>query len=685
MSRTYTIRRHAPVDYAADYARELNDEQYRVVTAGEGPILVIAGAGSGKTRTVTYRVARLIESGVPPSRILLATFTNKAAREMLGRVESVSKSDVRKVWGGTFHSIANRLLRRHAVALGYQHNFTILDNEDSNDLIDISINLSGIDLKSRRFPKAGVLSDVLRSASNRDISVRECVKTYYAQFDRLAREIEYVAEIYRQQKLERNSMDYDDLLVNWKRLMVEQPEIADHWTDHFEHILVDEYQDTNKLQAEIVDLLARKHRNIMVVGDDAQSIFGWRGAHFANIYTFKERYADAQEFHLELNYRSRPEIVMLANASIRNNRRQFPKSLQSVRDSAGAAPALVPLLAVDQQAAFVASRTLELREDGVPLSEIAVLYRSHWQSMELQIELMRRGIPYVVRSGVRFFEQAHIKDVLAYLRVINNPRDELAWKRVLKLIPHIGARTTAKLLDWIKQEDDPLEAVRRPDFVPHPRAAAGWKNFVGLLWRLTSSDHLERPWSQIETVLACGYREHLENEYQNAEMRTEDLHQLSNYATGFDSTETFLSELALINTERFSPPGGTAGEDVIKGSDDDEEKMVLSSIHQAKGLEWRAVFLIWAADGKFPSARSLRDPDLEEEERRLFYVAATRAKDELYVCYPLAYSDYNRRTVIQKPSRFVTEVPRQLFEVWKVREETLAADAQPVSDRGPVN
>lgn len=688
MTRSYTIKRHDPPALSVEYARALNDEQYRVVSAGEGPMLVIAGAGSGKTRTVTYRVARLIESGVAPGRILLATFTNKAAREMLGRVDGIVKTDVRKVWGGTFHSVANRILRRHAATLGYYPNFSILDNEDANDLIDLSVQQSGIDLKSRRFPKAGVLSDIIRTASSRDIEVRECVKTYYSQFDRLSREIEYVASIYQQEKVNRNSMDYDDLLMNWKRLMAEQPEVAEYWSDQFQHILVDEYQDTNKLQAEIIDLLAQKHRNIMVVGDDAQSIFGWRGAHFANIYQFKERYPDAREFHLELNYRSRPEIIMLANASIRNNRRQFPKALEAIRDSSGCPPALVPLQAVEQQAAFIASRALELRDDGVPLSQMAVLYRSHWQSMELQIELMRRGIPYVIRSGVRFFEQAHIKDVLAYLRLISNPRDELAWKRVLKLVPHVGARTTAKLLDWIKESDDPLEEMRRPGFIPTPKAAAGWRDFTGLLWRLTSPDSLNRPAAQIETILACGYREHLDAQYQNAETRAEDLRQLSNYASAFDSTETFLSELALINTERFNAPGATTAEDVVKGAEDEEEeKMILSSIHQAKGLEWRAVFIIWAADGKFPSARSLRDPDLEEEERRLFYVATTRAKDELYVCYPIAYFDYNRRTVIQKPSRFVTEVPRQLFEIWNVREETLSSlpDSAGGSQNGHIN
>jgi DNA helicase-2/ATP-dependent DNA helicase PcrA len=610
---------------------------------------------------------------VHPSQILLATFTNKAAREMLHRVEGLVHSDVRKVWGGTFHSIANRILRRHAAALGFSHDFTILDSEDARDMLDLAIEGSGIDLKARRFPKASVLYDVLSFANNRSLIPSDCINQFYPYLAPHAREIEHVAAIYRQRKLERNSMDYDDLLLNWKRLLVENPEIADYWTARFEHVLVDEYQDTNKLQAEIVDLLASRHRNIMVVGDDAQSIFAWRGAHFANIYGFKERYPDAREYHLETNYRSRPEIVMLANASIRNNRNQFPKSLQAVRDSAGGGPALVPVHSVDQQASFVASRVLELRQEGVPLDQIAVLYRSHWQSLELQIELVRRDIPYVVRSGVRFFEQAHIKDVLAYLRVVTNPRDELAWKRVLRLIPQIGAQRANRIWEQLSQSENPLDLARDARFVPSRRAAAAWREFAGLLWRLSgpASDH--KPSTMIDTVVACGYQEHLRTEYENADMRAEDLHQLALYATTFESTEGFLSDLALINTERFSPPGPTAAEDVVRGADENE-KLVLSSIHQAKGLEWRAVFLIWAADGKFPSSRSLYDPDAEEEERRLFYVATTRARDELYCCYPLIQLGQGRRVIVQKPSRFITEVPRRLFEVWSVKEEAFGID-----------
>jgi DNA helicase-2/ATP-dependent DNA helicase PcrA len=593
---------------------------------------------------------------------------------MLQRVEGLVRTDVRRIWGGTFHSIANRVLRRHAESLGYKPNFSILDSEDAKDLIEASIQESGIDTRQRRFPKAEVVADIISMANNRDVPICDTIVQYHPHFEPLSTQIVRVDRIYQSRKLERNAMDYDDLLINWKRLLVEKPEIADYWADQFEHILVDEYQDTNKIQAEIVDLLAVRHKNAMVVGDDAQSIFGWRGAHFANMYTFKERYPDASEYRLETNYRSRPEIVLLANASIKNNWKQLPKNLRPVRSSAGVSPALVPVETVEQQAAFVAGRVLELRED-VPLSEMAVLYRSHWHALELQLELVRRGIPYVIRSGVRFFEQAHIKDVISYLRLITNPHDELAWKRVLKLIPQVGAAAASRIWERLAWAEDPLAMIRKTDFDPGLRAADGWRDFVRLLLLLVDPDNADRPSSQISLVLANGYEEYLQNTYENADLRAEDLRQLSIYAGGFESTEQFLSELALINTERFGAPQGTTAEDVIMGGDEDE-KLILSSIHQAKGLEWRAVFLIWAADGKLPSARSLRDAESEEEERRLFYVAITRAKDELYVCYPLIVADYNRQTVIQKPSRFVTEVPPELFEIWSVEEESIGPATQ---------
>ncbi|HQR36788.1 MAG TPA: ATP-dependent helicase [Blastocatellia bacterium] len=666
--KRYTIKRELQTQYAVDYARALNEEQYRVVASGLGPKLVIAGAGSGKTRTVTYRVARLIESGVPGSRILVVTFTNRAAREMLGRVESLVRGDVRRVWGGTFHSVANRLLRRHAESLGYSANYTILDSEDAADLVDTAVDEAAIDTRARRFPKAAVLRDIFSYATNTGQSIGAVLAIAYPYFEPLASQIERVEYLYQQRKRERNSMDYDDLLVNWRRLMLENAEVSRAISDQFQHVLVDEYQDTNTLQAEIVDLVAAAHRNLMVVGDDAQSIYGWRGAHIGNMLTFGKRYPDAEEYRLESNYRSTPEILTLANASIAQNRAQLPKQLRAIRPASGYEPALVPLRDAEQQAAFVASRVLELRDEGMPLSEVSVLYRSHWHALELQLELSRRNIPYSIRSGLRFFEQAHIKDVISYLRLVVNPRDELAWKRVLRLIPRVGARTAARIWERLAIAENPLALVRAGTVESAP-AGDGWARFAALVGALIAPGVAGDPAKQIETILQRGYLDHLQGSYENADAREEDLRQLARFATQFDSTEAFLSDLALVNTERFGEPGGTAGEDIVEGADEDE-RLVLSSIHQAKGLEWRAVFVIWASDGRFPSARSLRTADSEEEERRLFYVAITRARDQLAVCYPLTVVERTRETVIQKPSRFVTEVSPALFQVWEIDEQT---------------
>ena len=690
MTKRYVIKRPGGAqlpDRLARYREELNDEQFAVATAPAGSALVIAGAGSGKTRAITYRVAYLIEQGVAPARIMLATFTNRAAREMLRRVESLTggSTDVaRRVWGGTFHRIANLILRRHAESIGYTANFSILDTEDAKDFLGVCVDEAGVDTKARRFPKSEVLQDIISFATNTDTPIAEVVPRRYPYFEPLSQQITRVDRLYMERKRERNVMDYDDLLLNWKRLLEEKDEIARLYQEQFEHVLVDEYQDTNKLQAEIVDLLAVKHRNVMVVGDDAQSIFAFRGASVEGIYEFPKRYPEARTYKLETNYRSTPEILAVANVSIASNRRQFTKTLRAARPSLGLEPALVPCRDADQQAAFIASRILELRDEGIALSETAVLYRSHYHSLELQLELTRRGIPYRVRSGTRFFEQAHIKDVIAYLRLTANPRDEMAWKRVLRLIPNVGVATANRVWERISFAPDPLALVLKGDAdAAAARRGTGWREFRALLEELVREEVRASPARQIETILARGYESYLENSYENAEARLEDLRQLAHYSARFASAEEFLAELALLSTERYGAPQGVTGEDVVEGGDEDE-MLTLTSVHQAKGLEWRAVFIIWAADGKFPSPRSLRDAEGEEEERRLWYVALTRAQDQLYIAYPLMVTDYaSRQTVLQRPSRFVTEVPPELYEIWSLEEErapALNAPATPALD-----
>ena len=628
------------------YDKELNREQLRVVMEEGGPLLVISGAGSGKTRTLTYRVARLVESGVPPERILLATFTNKAARSMLMRVETLIGRAIGGLWGGTFHHCAHLTLRKHAHCLDYTRNFSILDSEDARQLINTCITETGIDNKADKFPRGDVIGDMISLAVNTETLFFDVIISRYPFFSHRAEEIAAVAERYRMRKKELDMMDFDDLLFNWRELLLKFPDIREAYASRFLQILVDEYQDTNRLQADIMDLLASGHRNLMVVGDDSQSIYSFRGANYENIMRFPDRYPDCRIFKLETNYRSTPEILHLANLSITNNENQFQKTLLAVREG-GVRPVLVPARNVLQQADFVAQRILELHRSGIPLGEMAVLYRAHYHSMEIQMELTRRGIPFEIRSGIRFFEQAHIKDVTGYLRILVNPRDELAWKRILGLYTKIGKATAEKIWRYVSALSNPHAAVSTADFhrCSTKGAVPGLSRFQETFCTLNSSGSASPP-ELIDIILKNGYLDILREKYTDAASREEDLLQLANFASRFSSLEDFLSELALLTgiTEESRPERST------------EDSVVLSSIHQAKGLEWMAVFMVWCSEGMMPLARALKEPGGAEEERRLFYVAVTRAKDELYICYPL--TDYARGMghLPVSPSRFIMEL-----------------------------
>ncbi len=618
--------------------------------ADGGPMLVIAGAGSGKTRTLTYRVARLIESGAGPERILLATFTNKAAREMLSRVERLTSLDISRLWGGTFHRIANRILRRQGHLLGYGPHYTILDADDVRQLLNSCISELGIDVKGEKFPRADLLADILSFHVNTGESLERTVARKYPFFRFRIDEIRGVASLYGKKKRAMNLMDFDDLLSNCLRLLKEEPRLLDAYAEQFVHILVDEYQDTNALQAEILDLLSSRHRNLMVVGDDSQSIYSFRGADFNNILRFPERYPDAKLFKLETNYRSTPEILELANLSIINNREQFQKELRAVRRE-GVKPVCVPLRHPSQQAHFVCQRILELILEGIPLQEIAVLYRAHHHSMELQMEMTRRGIPYEVRSGIRFFEQAHIKDVTAFLRLLVNPHDETAWKRVLLLYDRIGKTTADRVWRWLSRTSDPLSAVRSaPEEGVLPKVAReGFGRFLATLEGLSDPAIGRSPGACIEAVLEAFYRDHLRMSYPDSAAREEDLSHLALFSARFEDLESFLGELALLTSM-------TEDYEEHRPRREGEGRVVLSSIHQAKGLEWTAVFIIGCAEGMMPLSRALQEPGGEEEERRLFYVGSTRAKDHLYLCCPLM--DYGRGVgyTVLKTSRFIEEL-----------------------------
>jgi DNA helicase-2/ATP-dependent DNA helicase PcrA len=629
-----------------DYEKDLNPEQLSVVLEEGGPLLVIAGAGSGKTRTLTYRVARLMESGVPPDRILLATFTNKAARSMLMRVEALIGREIGGLWGGTFHHCAHLTLRAHAPRLDYGRNFSILDSEDARQLINTCIAETGVDAKADKFPRGDVIGDMISLAVNTETPFLDVITSRYPFFSHRSEEIAAVAARYSKRKMELNMMDFDDLLFNWRELLLKFPDVREAYAGRFLQVLVDEYQDTNRLQAEIMDLLASRHRNLMVVGDDSQSIYSFRGANYENIMRFPDRYPNCRIFKLETNYRSTPEILHLANLSITNNENQFQKTLRAVRER-GIRPVLIPARNVLQQADFAAQRIIELHRSGILLGEMAVLYRAHYHSMEIQMELTRRGIPFEIRSGIRFFEQAHIKDVTGYLRILVNPRDELAWKRVLGLYPKIGKATTEKVWRYVSAFSDPQAAVLTGDFkgCAAKGAIAGLSRFQKTFCTLQDAGS-DSPPELIDIILRNGYRDLLQERYADAASREEDLLQLANFSSRFSTLEDFLSELALLTgiTEENRP------EEIV------EDRVVLSSIHQAKGLEWTAVFMVWCSEGMMPLSRALKEPGGEEEERRLFYVAATRAKDHLYLCYPL--TDYARGmgNLPVSPSRFILEL-----------------------------
>ncbi|MCX7857639.1 MAG: ATP-dependent helicase [Deltaproteobacteria bacterium] len=642
-----------------DYEKELNHEQLKVVTHREGPVLVIAGAGSGKTRVVTYRVAYLLENGIPAQNILLLTFTNKAAREMLHRVEHLLKMDTRYIWGGTFHHIGNMILRSHADLVGLNKAFTILDNEDAKDLIEIVLKDMGLSGKEMRFPKGTVLKEIFSYAVNTMSSIEEAIIERYPYFIHLKDEIEAVHENYAKKKRQTNAVDFDDLLYFWHEILRKHEDLRKFYAKKFTYILVDEYQDTNKIQAEIIDFMGMLNRNVMVVGDDAQSIYSFRGANFQNIFDFPKRYTDCTIYKLETNYRSTPEILTFANESISHNKKQFRKNLRSVKPS-GISPVVTSLRDVIQQAEFVAQRILELRDEGVPLNQIAVLYRAHYHSMEIQMELTRRDIPFEIRSGLKFFEQAHIKDVVSFLRVMVNEKDEISWKRLLKLFPKIGKKTAEHIFDHIVSAEKPI------DLFIDGRIGSSFKKigrdtieiWANLFSRLKELKEKEAPAEMITTVIMTVYNDYLKYNYPDYESRLEDLSQLTSFASKYHSLENFLSELSLMS--------GISGEEIIYPGVHDE-RVILSTIHQAKGLEWKVVFIVWCAEGRFPNSKSL-DEDGVEEERRLFYVAATRAMDELYICYPMLYYEKQVGHIILRPSRFITELDPTVYEEWDVSE-----------------
>jgi DNA helicase-2/ATP-dependent DNA helicase PcrA len=652
--RVYTRSTEVGPGTARDFAAELNPEQHAAATCRGGPLLVVAGAGTGKTRTLVYRVAHLLQEGVPPERILLLTFTRRAAQEMLGRAVQLVGSASRQVHGGTFHGTAHRLLRRFGPAAGLAGDFTIMDQGDAADLVQLSRAQLGYGDTKRRFPRKETLHYVYSRHINTGVPVAEILAEEFPRFAELAPDFARIYADFTQRKAGRNLVDYDDLLVFWCLLLEHDESLADRIAGLYDHVLVDEYQDTNILQARILAGMCRRHRNLTVVGDDAQSIYSFRGASFRNIIDFPAAFSGTTMVALEQNYRSTQLILDVSNTLISRASERFTKDLWTHREG-GERPWLVISRDEQEQTRFVVERILELHEEGIPLREMAVLFRAAYMSADLEIELTNRKIPFEKWGGLKFLEAAHVKDVLAFLRVIENPRDEVSWFRILQLLPGIGDATARAAIEAMARAAWAMDAFEQ--FAAPPRARQAHARLAEMLGQLRLRPSMDGEVAADIARVRALYDDILRERYDRVEPRLSDLDQLQVIAGGYPDRGAFLAAIAL------EPPQGT--QDLAAGSGDEEQDaLVLSTVHSAKGKEWDAVFVIWAVDGWFPMARAVNDEDELEEERRLMYVAMTRARDHLAVTYPLnAYS--TRRSAdytIDQLSRFIDPGVRELMD-----------------------
>ena len=657
-TKTYVLKRPddeaTPRKLSIDYRVALNSQQLAAVTAGEGPSLVIAGAGSGKTRTLVYRVAYLIDSGVDPSNILLLTFTRKSAQEMLERAGELIGARSQRVCGGTFHSVANLLLRRYGRSIGVEPGFTILDRGDAEDLIALVRSQLGLNEKDKRFPRKGTIMEMVSKSANTLRSLDEIILDEFGHFADHMEDLGRLQKAYQAAKRQKQLLDYDDLLVMLRELLLRDEAARTTISRQYRYILVDEYQDTNRLQAEVIRQLASTHNNVMIVGDDSQSIYGFRGATFKNIMEFPSLFPGTTMYKLEENYRSTQPILNLANCIIDEAAEKYTKRLFT-RKIDGPLPSLVEAAGENTQSRFIAQKILELREEGVPLSEVAVLFRSSFHSFDLEIELSRKGLPFIKRGGVKFIETAHVKDLLAHVRVIANPLDTVSWHRVLMLVEGVGPKKAQDLLAALVKSDRPFQILREVT----GRSGQGLKNLAHTLESLAAAED-RRPAEQVNHVYEY-YLPILKEQYDDYPKRTRDLDHLHTIAEGYSGVDEFLADLAL------EPPDGSAVD--VEAPDRDDERLVLSTIHSAKGLEWQCVFVIWVVDGRFPSIYSFVADEELEEERRLFYVAVTRAKRHLFLTYPINIFDKGSGMLLSKPSRFLDPVTPALLDQLVLVEE----------------
>ena len=649
-----------PIDFRA----LLNDEQYAAVTAPPGPMLVLAGAGSGKTRTLTYRVAYLLSQGVRPGEILLLTFTNKAAKEMLHRVQDLTGREPRQFWGGTFHSIGHRALRMFGESVGLPKTFTILDAEESEALLKQVVEAEDkLFFKDKTNPRSGPLFSVLSLARNTQSTLADTVEQHFPQYRDIAVALPTFAAAYARRKREQNVCDYDDLLELWLELLKRDTQVAEYFAHRFRHVLVDEYQDTNTLQSQIVDRIA-SHHCLMAVGDDAQCIYSWRGADFANIMTFPERHPGTVIHRIETNYRSTPEILNLANGVLlaQPKGRHFDKELRASRGHSHK-PFLVQTMDEREQADFVLKRLRSLTEDeGVSMSDIAVLYRSHFVALEVQLALSRAGVPYQITSGVKFFERQHIRDLVALIQFVFNPRNESAWTRIAILLPKVGEKGAHKIYQAALEhaqllQRDFLDVLSTDDVRSKVARDArdDWENFCVSLRQVAEAMRSQSPAAAIDLAIDGWYGDYLKGAFADYAERLDELKALVGFAQRFEAMDDLLAQIVLLN-----------GETSDRNVEPDAEAVRLTTVHQAKGLEYAVVFVIGLADGMFPGRRSIEAGDVEEE-RRLFYVAVTRARDELYLCFPKVNTRGGPGGMMNSPSRFLQELSQDLYEPLRIK------------------
>lgn len=647
-----------PIDFRAS----LNDEQFHAVTAEPGPLLVLAGAGSGKTRTLTYRVAYLLSMGVKPGEILLLTFTNKAAKEMLHRVNELTGVEPGRFWGGTFHSIGHRSLRMYGEEIGLPRTFTILDAEESEHLLrDAVESADKAFFKDKTHPKPGPLHSVISMSRNTQLSLEETVTRFFPQYGDIKDRLPLFARKYAEKKREANTLDYDDLLEHWLDLLKKSERIRQYFSERFRHVLVDEYQDTNVLQSQIIDLIGSHHR-VMAVGDDAQCIYTWRGANVENILSFPDRHPGTVIHRIETNYRSTPQILALANGVLlaQPKGRAFEKELRPHRANSQK-PYLVQAMDGREQAQFIVQRIRGLLDEGCSLSDIAILYRAHFQALDVQLELARLQIPYQITSGVRFFEQAHIRDLVALLRFVYNPSDIAAWYRISILLPKVGEKNAQKLhaagLEHAKlMQQDFIDALATDDVASRvPKdAKEEWPRFVASLQQVKEMMRTMKPHNAVEIAIDGWYGDYLKGAFANYTSRLDDLKSMIGFASRYEDMQELLAQIMLLNSETSD-----------RSADPNADALRLTTVHQAKGLEYAAVFLISLADGMFPLRRAIEANDVEEE-RRLFYVAVTRARDELYLCFPKVNTK-GGPAMLLSPSRFLQELPSDLYQPLRVK------------------